>query len=61
MDAHRAGAAPNDDTTIVADGFPVLNALKEVHLLLSEGAHNQFGDLPSTARQEMLVQQWILA
>lgn len=51
----------DDDTTIVADGFPVLNALKEVHLLLSEGAHNQFGDLPSTARQEMLVQQWILA
>ena len=37
------------------------NALKDVHLLLSEGAHNQFGDLPSTARQEMLLQQWILA
>ncbi len=51
----------DDDTTVVADGFPVLNALKEVHLLLSQGAHNQFGDLPSTARQEMLVQQWLLA
>ena len=51
----------DDDTTIVADGFTVLHALKEVHLLLSQGAHNQFGDLPSTARQEMLVQQWILA
>lgn len=50
-----------DDTTIVADGFPVLNALKEVHLILSEGAHNQFGDLPSTARIEMLMQQWLLA
>lgn len=51
----------DDDTTVVADGFPVLNALKEVHLILTQGAHNQFGDLPSTARQEMLVQQWILA
>jgi hypothetical protein len=51
----------DDDTTVIADGFPVLNALKEVHLLLSEGAHNQFGDLPSAARQEMLIQQWILA
>jgi hypothetical protein len=51
----------DDDTTIIADGFPVLNALKDVHLLLSEGAHNQFGDLPSTARQEMLIQQWLLS
>jgi hypothetical protein len=51
----------DDDTTIVADGFPVLNALKEAHLILSQGAHGQFGDLPSTARIEMLMQQWILA
>ena len=51
----------DDDTTMVADGFPVLNALKEAHLILSQGAHNQFGDLPSTARIEMLMQQWILA
>ena len=50
-----------DDTTVIADGFPVLNAVKDVHLLLTEGAHNQFGDLPSTARQEMLIQQWLLA
>jgi hypothetical protein len=51
----------DDDTTVVADGFPALNALKEVHLLLAEGAHNQFGDLPSTARMEMLMQQWLLS
>ncbi|MXS80367.1 hypothetical protein SAMN05216317_1126 [Nitrosomonas eutropha] len=51
----------DDDTTVKADAFPVLNALKEVHLILSQGAHNQFGDLPSTARIEMLMQQWILA
>lgn len=51
----------DDDTTVVADGFPLLNALKEVHLILAEGAHNQFGDLPWTARAEMLMQQYILA
>lgn len=44
-----------------ADGFPVLNALKEVHLILAEGAHNQFGDLPTVAKIEMLIEQWILA
>ncbi len=51
----------DDDTTVKADAFPVLNALKEVHLILSQGAHNQYGDLPSTARAEMLMQQWMLA
>lgn len=51
----------DDDTTIVADGFPVLNGIKEAHLILSQGAHNQFGDLPSTARIEMLMEQWVLA
>jgi hypothetical protein len=51
----------DDDTTINSDGFPLLNALREVHLILSQGSHNQFGDLPSTARQEMLIQQWLLA
>ena len=49
------------DTTVVPDGYPMLNTLKEVHLLLAEGAHNQFGDLPWTARVEMLIQQWLLA
>jgi hypothetical protein len=50
-----------DDKTVVPDAFPVLNALREVHLVLSEGAHNQFGDLPWVARQEMLMTQWIMA
>jgi len=49
------------DTTMNADGFPILNSLRELHLVLAEGAHNQFGDLPTTARAEMLIQQWILA
>jgi len=50
-----------DDMTINADAFPLLNALREVHLLLAEGAHNQFGDLPTVARIEMLIEQWILS
>lgn len=49
------------NTTYIADGFPLLNALREVHMLLAEGAHNQFRDLPWTARVEMLIQQWLLA
>lgn len=51
----------DDDTTVIADGFPLLNALRETHLVLAEGAHNQFGDLPSASRAEMLIMQWLLA
>lgn len=51
----------DNDTTVIADGYPLLNALREIHLLLAQGAHNQFGDLPWTARVEMLMQQWIMA
>jgi hypothetical protein len=50
-----------DDTTVIADGFPVLNSVKETHYLLAQGAHNQFGDMPTTARQEMLMEQYLLA
>ena len=41
--------------------LPGAQRAREVHLLLAEGAHNQYGDLPWTARQEMLMQQWLLA
>jgi hypothetical protein len=60
---HRASIfyKSDDDTTVKADAFPVLNALKEVHFILAEGANNQFGDLQSTARGEMLMQMWLLA
>jgi hypothetical protein len=51
----------DSDTTVIADAFPLLNALKDVHLILSEGAHNQFGDLTWTARAEMMTIQWMLA
>jgi hypothetical protein len=49
-----------DNLTIKADAFPVLNALREVNLLLTEGMHNQFNDLSVTARVEMMIEQWIL-
>lgn len=51
----------DDDTTVISDAFPVLNSLKETHLILTQGAHNQYGDLPWTARIEMLVEEWLLA
>lgn len=51
----------SDDTTRIADAFPILNSLKEVHLLLAEGNHNAYGNLTWTARQEMMMQQYILA
>ena len=49
------------NTMVIPDGFPLLNALQEVQLLLSEGMHNQYGDLTWTARVEMLIMQWLLA
>jgi hypothetical protein len=60
---HRASIfyKDDDDTTMIADPFPILNALRDVHLLLAEGADNQYGDLPWTARHEMLLEQWLLA
>jgi hypothetical protein len=51
----------DNDMTVNPDAFTVLNSLKEVHMTLSENAHNQFRDLPWTARAEMLVQQWMIA
>ena len=59
---HRTAAFYREDadTTVIADGFALLSALREVHLVLAEGAHNQFGDLPWTARTEMLMMQFML-
>jgi hypothetical protein len=51
----------SSNLTVRPDAFPLLNSLREVHLILAEGAHNQFRDLPWTARVEMLIQQWILS
>jgi hypothetical protein len=51
----------SDNTTIRPDGFKLLNALRDTHRILAEGAHNQFGDLPTVARIETLMEQWILS
>jgi hypothetical protein len=50
----------DDDLTVDADGFPLLNALKETQLVLTEGQHNQFGDLPWTSRVEDWTQMYML-
>jgi hypothetical protein len=50
-----------DDIMHHADGFPVLNAVRELHQVLAEGAHNQFTDLTVAARGEALMEMWILA
>ena len=49
------------DTTVIADAFPLLNALRRSICILAEGADNQFDDLTWTARAEMLMMQWMLA
>ena len=51
----------DDDVTINADAFPILNALREVHLILAHGLHNQAHDLPWQSRAEMLLEQYILS
>src|SRR5262245_3645951 len=48
-------------TTVVADGFPLLQALKELHLVMAESANNQFDELKRQAREEMLIDQYLLA
>lgn len=50
-----------DNLTVKADAFPLLNALQDLHLILAEGANNQFGSLTLEARIEMMVEQQILA
>jgi hypothetical protein len=50
-----------DDLTINADGFPLYEALRQCHLVLSQGTQNQYGEMAVAARSEMLVMQHILA
>lgn len=49
-----------DDLTVSADAFPLYRALRECHLVLSQGSHNQYGQLALAARAEFLVMQLIL-
>jgi hypothetical protein len=46
--------------TIRADPFPVQNALRELHKVLFDGAHNQFTRATFSSRAEFLIGQWLL-
>ena len=50
-----------DDMTVAADPFPLYQALREAHLVLSYGSHNQYGQMARRARAEFLVMQYLLA
>lgn len=50
----------DDNTTVIADGFPALNALRETHLMITQGDHNAYGNTAWMARMEGLMQQWML-
>ena len=50
-----------DDLTVQPDAFPLYRALRDCHLVLSQGAHNQYGEMAVAARAEFLVMQSILA
>ncbi len=50
-----------DNLFRVPDAFPILNALRELHLLIAEAAGNQAGELTMTARAEMMIEQYILS
>jgi hypothetical protein len=51
----------DNNTTIISNGYPMLNCLKEVHLILAQGADNQFGDCAWESRAEMMLTQYLLA
>jgi hypothetical protein len=50
-----------DDKTRNADAFPLLIALRDVHLLLAEGNHNAYFNMTYTTRHEMLTMQYLLS
>ena len=50
-----------DDLTVNADAFPLSQALRDCHVVLSQGSQNQYGEMAVTARAEFLVMQSMLA
>lgn len=50
-----------DDQQVQQDARPVLNALRELQMILLQGASNQFGTIPTQARVESLLMQHLLA
>ncbi|TAJ13926.1 hypothetical protein DMA11_06970 [Marinilabiliaceae bacterium JC017] len=57
FDFYRSDA----DQTVRADGFSLLNALKDLHLVLADGAYNQYNGLAWKSRKEMMFQQYLLS
>lgn len=51
----------NSNKMIVPDAFPLLGAIRAVHLLLAAGAGNEWGDMPVQARQQFMISQWLLS
>lgn len=49
------------NTTIVPDGFNLLQSLKELHVVLAMAANNQFDELKRQARVEAWCDQWLLS
>lgn len=50
-----------DDLTVQADAFPLYRALRDCHIVLSQGSQNQYGEMAVAARADFLVMQQILA
>lgn len=50
-----------DDKTRNADAFNLLIALRDVHLLLTEGNHNAYYNMTYTTRHEMLTMQYLFS
>lgn len=51
----------SNDKTIEPDPFPIKNSLRDLHLILAEGANNQYGDLPWTSRVETYTIKYLLS
>ncbi len=50
-----------DDNTRQADPFPLLTAIRDVHLELANGNHNAYQNMTYTTRIEVLTMQYLLA
>lgn len=51
----------SSNTQVEANPFHLHNAIRHLHLVLSESAHNAYVDVAWRSRAEMLSQQWILS
>ncbi|KRF34929.1 hypothetical protein [Nocardioides sp. Soil805] len=49
-----------DNLALQSDGFPLCLALRDCHLILTHGTHNQYGEMAVASRAELLVIQRLL-